>query len=124
MTAYRKGEDPLVPIEDLRSGMVFVDAKKPSSRVVILKVYYRSFEIWLCTIPGKPRLRRSNDFHWEPMTPHKKIRRTGYYLDTSIPGNTREDWRKVPRDGDGRRRCPHPPSFPTVTADTKTNQRS
>jgi hypothetical protein len=102
MTAYPRDRDPLIPIEDLRSGMVFVDAAKPDRRVVILKVYYRSFEIWICTIPGRPRRRRTNDFYADPMTPHKKARRTGYYLDTTIPGNTREDWNRVARDGDGR----------------------
>lgn len=99
MTAYPRGRDPLIPFEDLRAGMVFVDAREPWKRVVILKVYYRSLEIWLCTVGvTKPRRRRSNNYYWDPITPHNKHRKTGFYLDPNIPGNTREAWKLVPRD--------------------------
>lgn len=79
--------------EQLRAGMVFIDASYPdrSRRVVILKVYSSKMEIWLVTMgSSRPYKVNSNTFYWGGLTPHKKPRRSGYYLDPAIPGN---DWK-------------------------------
>lgn len=87
--------------QDLRPGMIFVDATKPTRRrVVVLKIYPRSMVAWVCTVGGYQgpyQIESTSPFYWSSITPHNKPRRSGYYLDTEIPGNTPTDWKKVPR---------------------------
>lgn len=86
---------------DMRPGMVFVDAAKPDKRrVVVLKVYYAHQSMWLVTLGsqrGPYQVYTAASFYWGPLTPHHKHRRSGYYLDDTLPGNTREAWEAVPR---------------------------
>lgn len=84
---------------DLRPGMIFVDATKPSRRVTILKILPERRIAWVATIGGTrgvyPITSIAN-FHWTSLTGTDQLRRTGYYLDPTIQGNTPEHWAKVP----------------------------
>lgn len=85
--------------DDLRPGMIFIDAANHKRRVVVLKIYQPRMQAWLVTvgsIRGPYPVGSSAPFYWSPITPHRKWRHSGYYLDLDIPGNSPEDWQKVP----------------------------
>lgn len=83
--------------EDLKPAQIFVDASNRNRRIVILKVIHRDMVLWVATVgKGEPRVKRLADFYWTPITPHKKWRRSGYYLDPDIPNNVPEEWRLAP----------------------------
>lgn len=88
---------------ELRPGMIFVDASKPTRnrRLVVLKVYTSRWEAWVCAVGSSvgPYRVTTGHFYWGGLTPHNKPRRSGYYLDPDIPGNTKEKWKRVPNYG-------------------------
>jgi hypothetical protein len=99
MTAHPAHNDPTIRFVDLRAGMIFIDAKVTTRRVVVLKPVYRDLVIWVATVGGSrgPFVTSlKQGFFWHPYTPHGKHRRSGFYLDTDIPGNTKERWTLVP----------------------------
>lgn len=88
-------------IAELRPGMVFIDASRPTRnrRIVVLKVYTARWEAWVCAIgspKGPYKTSGGQGFYWGGLTPHGKARRSGYYLDPAIPNNTRHKWKQVP----------------------------
>ncbi len=82
-------------IEDFRPGMIFIDSANTTKRIVVLGANTHTLDVWICTVGGRgPRRASTQQFYWGPLTPHKKVRRTGCFLDTTIPGNTRENWQR------------------------------
>lgn len=81
--------------EDLRPGQIFVDGSNRNRRIVILRVMARDLLVWITTVggTGEPRMRSTDGFYWSPITPHRKWRRSGYYLDPAIPGNVPKEHR-------------------------------